>query len=469
MNRKSVPINTTRRLWSQCGGYCQNPSCNRPLFRSVGNDDVSIANVAHIIGHGSHGPRRNHELAEYIERDGVDNLIMLCLDCHKVIDELEQKFSVEVITQWKTDHVGRVAGLFSIANISDERHLLIEVNELLDKNHSVFRECGPFSDSVLFGESGDGLKQWRRRCLDTILPNNQRIVALIENNKRNFSYPWDVYQEMLIYKIHVDAFQDNCLAEKKINDYKIFPQTFPFFVKTKLGIPVPAPKVVSGQELEFRRSQIQTYIDRFLGNHGFIKSLTELNRGTMLIETVDGQSLKVFVTNTYLFSDYSLDRVLEVDPAVDAIICSCPAGGYSDSAKAACIEKGIGLFMLAEFMGAIRFKGDKYLNFLVGSEKNDRIYAIGCIAKECSPPTGLKVHVFGSFLRQKLYGDVDVMVVYDEPADHGQLKSFEERLQKRISARFGQADITLISSREFPGIQFRHNNLEQIHPWRHQR
>lgn len=469
MNRKSIPINITRRLWSQCGGHCQNPSCNRPLFRSVGNDDVSIANVAHIIGHGSRGPRSTHELAEYIERDGIDNLIMLCLDCHKVIDELEHKFSVEVITQWKTDHAGRVAGLFSIPNISDERQLLIEVNELLDENHLVFRECGPFSDTVLFGESGDGLKQWHRRCYDTILPNNQRIIAMIENNRRNFSYPWDVYQEMLIYKIHADAFQDNCLTEKKINDYKLFPQSFACFVKTKLGMPVLSPKVVSGQELEFRRSQIQTYIDRFLSNHGFIKSLTELNRGTMLVETADDQTLKVFVTNTYQFSDYSLERVLEVDPAVDAIICSCPAGGYSPSAKATCIEKGIGLFMLAEFMGAIRFKGEQYLNFLVGSEKKDRISAIACIVKECNPPVGLRVQVFGSFLRQKLYNDIDLIVVYNEPKDYGQLKSFEERLQERILARFGQADITLTSSREFPGIQFRQSNLEQVYPLRLQR
>lgn len=73
------------------------------------------------------------------------------------------------------------------------------------------------------------------------------------------------------------------------------------------------------------------------------------------------------------------------------------------------------------------------------------------------------------FLRHKLYDDVDLMVVYDEPHDYGQLKSIEERLQKRISARFGQADITFISSREFPSIQFRQNNLEQVHPLRRQR
>ena len=86
--RKPVPLNATRQLWAQCGGFCQNPNCNKYLFIAVAADSVSIANVAHIIGHGTSGPRSDHELADYIDRDGVTNLIMLCLECHKVVDEL---------------------------------------------------------------------------------------------------------------------------------------------------------------------------------------------------------------------------------------------------------------------------------------------------------------------------------------------------------------------------------------------
>jgi len=60
----------------------------------------------------------------------------------------------------------------------------------------------------------------------------------------------------------------------------------------------------------------------------------------------------------------TLERILEVDPVVDAIICSCPSGCYSHSAKHLCM--GIGLFMLGEFMGAIRHSGEQYLNFCCG-------------------------------------------------------------------------------------------------------
>lgn len=464
MNRKAVPINITRQLWGQCGSFCQNPECNRPLFRLVADDIVSIANVAHIIGHGSTGPRTDHELAQHIEKDGIDNLIMLCLDCHKVIDELEKKFSVEQITNWKVEHSRRIAALFSVPNIRDEKQLLAEINDLLDQNGAIFREYGPYSENVLNGPGGDGIRIWRRRCLDTILPNNQRIVNLIEKNKRNFSYPWDVYNQMLEYQVHVDAFQDNCLTNQKVNDYKLFPRSFDHFIKTKLGVPSEAPERVEQEEIEFRRNQVRTLIERFLSTHKNIEKLEELNRGTMIVHLKDGRAIKVFVTNTYYFTDYTLDRVLEVDPAVDAIICSSPAGQYAESAKRQCIESGIGLFMLGEFMGAIHQDGERYLNFLLRADRESRVDGLTRIATEVAVPIGVQVFAFGSFLRQKIYGDVDLLVVYKEPSSQNMLAKFVDRFTGAVQKRFGEPDINVCSSREFGELRLNHNNLTKIFP-----
>ena len=104
MNRKSIATNIARKLWTQCGGFCQNPSCNKYLFANVEDKVVSLANVAHIIGHGKNGPRSEHELADYIDRDGIANLMMLCLECHKIVDELEDSFSVDQMQRWKATH-----------------------------------------------------------------------------------------------------------------------------------------------------------------------------------------------------------------------------------------------------------------------------------------------------------------------------------------------------------------------------
>lgn len=463
MGRNSIPVNIVRELWADCGGFCQNPQCNKRLFATIDNEIVNISNIAHIIGYGQTGPRTQHELAEYIDKNGIDNLIMLCLECHKIIDQFEEKYSVEQLHQWKSEHYRKIARLFAIPQISNERELLIMVNDLLDMNHSIYKEYGPFSNNMLYGESGDGIVIWRKRCLDTIIPNNQMIIGLIEKNKKYFSYPWELYKEMLIYKIHADAFQNNCLTDKKVNDYKLFPQEFNYFVKTKLDIPVNPLTQVESEELEYRTNQIQTFIQRFLNTHQCIYHLEELNRATMHVELYDGRDLKVFVTNTYIFSEYTFEKVMATDPAVDVIICSCPAGMYSDSVKKLCIDKGIGLFMLNEFMGAIWKEGKDFLNFLLKQDREDRIRAL----KNILPHTfnhKVKLYVFGSYLRHKVYNDIDIMIVYPDKSEFSSVGEIEVFLNKEIMRKGKNADISVVTESEFTKIKFQHNNLTQFYP-----
>jgi hypothetical protein len=429
----------------------------------VGEEVVSLANVAHIIGHGANGPRSEHELAEVIDRDGLENLIMLCLDCHKVVDELESEFSVEVMQGWKREHERKVRQFFDIPHITAERDILIEVSELLDTNGMIFREYGPYSQKALEGDSGDALTVWRRRCLDTILPNNRRIVNLIEKNKRNFTYPWDVYREMLGYKLHVDAFEDNCLLGQKVNDYKLFPIEFDHFVKTKLGVAMPPLEVRRDEELEFRWNQVATFIDRFLTNHDFITQMEELNRATMSVTLRDGRSLRVFVTNTYYFTEYTFNKVMAIDPQVEVIICSCPAGQYADGAKQLCIEHGVGLFMLGEFMGAVRKTGEDFLNYLLRSESEERINKFRNPLRKTKLPQGLKVYLFGSYLRRKLYRDIDAVVVYSGERASGAIERVSEVLKMAAGHQSPILDLTICSSKEFSAFQLKHDNLTELY------
>ncbi len=463
MTRKSIPINIARKLWAGCGGYCQNPNCNRFLFESVGENCISLANVAHIIGYGTNGPRSDHELAEAINQDGFENLIMLCLDCHKVVDELEKEFSVEVMKKWKSEHEHKVAQFFNTPRITDERELFIEVSKLLDENGAIFREYGPYSKNALEGDSGDTLTIWRRRCLDTILPNNRRIINLIEKNIRNLPHKWDIYREMLGYKLHIEAFEDNCLLGQRVNDYKLFPIEFDHFVKTKLGVSVPPLKVREKEELEFRRNQVSTFIDRFLANHDFVVEMEELNRATMYITLKDGRDLRVFVTHTYYFTEYTLEKVIAVDPQVEAIICSCPSGQYSESAKQLCIENGIGLFMLKEFMGALRYKGDRFLNFLLRDERKNRINSFKNLLERATLPKGLKVYLFGSYLRTKLYKDIDAVIVYSDDRTKNSVDMVSKVLKKELKEQSHKLDLTICSSTEFLSLNLDYDNLTRVY------
>jgi len=387
---------------------------------------------------------------------------MLCLECHKIVDELEGQFSVEQLLAWKEDHAKRISSLFNVPTIKDEHEFLIHVNELLDINAAIFKEYGPFSDKVINGEAGDALVIWRRRCVDTILPNNQRILDLFEKNKKQLPYPWDGYWQMLGYKMHADAFRDNCLLGQRVNDYKLFPPEFDHFVKSKLEIDTP-PLVARGEEeLEYRSTQIETYINRFLANHNFIQHMEKLDVANMVIDLKDGRTLRVFVTNTYYFTEYSFERVLIIDPEVDAIICSNPSGRYSASAKELSITKGIGLFMLGEFMGALRLKGDDFLNYLLRAEQEDRVRDLKEALRSETLPGSLTAYVFGSYMRKKVFGDIDVMIVYSNEESRKAVASFQSTLKTGKDFASAHFDFTVCSVQEFEALKLQHDNLNRI-------
>lgn len=420
---------------------------------------VSLANVAHIIGHGKSGPRSEHELADYIDKDGLANLIMLCLECHKIVDELENKFSVERMQAWKAAHERKINSLFAFPQIYTERELLEQVNEFLTENRVIFEEYGPFSEQALRGGSGDVLTIWRRRCLDTILPNNQRIVGLIEANKRNFPYPWEVYRQMMGYRLHADSFRDNCLLEKKVNDYKLFPREFDDFIKQNLGLPIESREDRCQEELEFRNSE---YIEKILADHSFINRMERLNITMFDVELKDGRSLRVFATNTYFFTEYTFEKIISIDPAVDAIICSNPYGTYTWQAKTLCIEHKIGLFTFRGFMGAIRKDGDEFLNYLLQDEKSSRLSFSKSLLSKVSVPPRFQVYVFGSYLRREVYNDIDLILVYPVGADEKLISSTVESINQVFEDRVSQLDITVCSNAEYETISLENDNRTRI-------
>jgi predicted nucleotidyltransferase len=120
--------------------------------------------------------------------------------------------------------------------------------------------------------------------------------------------------------------------------------------------------------------------------------------------------------------------------------------------------------MLGEFIGAILHSGDQYLNFLLRAEREQRTSGLKQLVQEAKVPTRTRVYVFGSFIRRKLYGDVDVMIAYEEPADTATLKAFESEMERLIRKRFGNPDVTVASAQEFNALRLNYDNLTQVYP-----
>ncbi|WP_263840622.1 HNH endonuclease [Salinibacter sp.] len=81
------------------------PNCKQPLIEDeTRTDDPSvIGEEAHIVARKQDGPRGNSELTSE-ERDRFDNLILLCRNHHKTIDDQVEKYTVKRLKSIKKKH-----------------------------------------------------------------------------------------------------------------------------------------------------------------------------------------------------------------------------------------------------------------------------------------------------------------------------------------------------------------------------
>ena len=180
------------------------------------------------------------------------------------------------------------------------------------------------------------------------------------------------------------------------------------------------------------------------------------------VELKDGRSLRVFATNTYFFTEYTFEKVMAIDPAVDAIICSNPYGAYTREVKALCIDRKIGLFTLRTFMGAIRKDCDEFLNYLLTDQKSSRLSFLISMLSKASVPSSFQVYIFGSYLRRELYNDIDLIVVYTVGADQELISSTLDSISQVFEKQASQLDITVCSEEEYAAMSFEDDNRTRI-------
>lgn len=98
-----------RILFQQSGNRCAFPGCPRILTDpgTEFDDPVIQSDVAHIVAQSPNGPRGDYSLS-LEDRDKYDNLILLCPEHHRLIDDQFHTYTVERVRQFKADHEKQV-------------------------------------------------------------------------------------------------------------------------------------------------------------------------------------------------------------------------------------------------------------------------------------------------------------------------------------------------------------------------
>ncbi len=107
ITRKNVPLHTKLKLFGKSAGRCEFSGCNKLVWRNdLTLTDGNFGEVAHIIPVSQDGPRGNEESANLqIE---FSNLMLLCQQCHKEIDDKPDKYPPELLSEWKWKHEVRI-------------------------------------------------------------------------------------------------------------------------------------------------------------------------------------------------------------------------------------------------------------------------------------------------------------------------------------------------------------------------
>lgn len=100
--RHDFTAKTKEILAKRVGYICSNPKCKK---HTIGPNEepekaTNIGVAAHITAASPGGPRFDEELSQP-ERSHIKNGIWLCSSCSTLIDRDEEKFTIEILNEWK--------------------------------------------------------------------------------------------------------------------------------------------------------------------------------------------------------------------------------------------------------------------------------------------------------------------------------------------------------------------------------
>jgi len=217
----AISNRTKRLLWSSSAGYCQNPGCHNYFFVFFEDGTISsIEELAHVIGHSENGPRGTSDL-DTAERDTYENIILLCPNCHTLIDKSHLQFPKEMLYDWKQQHEEAIKHIFVVPVYEDRQALAKAVHMLLRKNKAIFMQYGPHSPNAA-ELLADEAEVWKRYIMSDIIPNNRKIANLLGANEHLLNdNEKDIFDKFIL---HQEAFEYNHVSGDKTPAAPLFPE-----------------------------------------------------------------------------------------------------------------------------------------------------------------------------------------------------------------------------------------------------
>lgn len=114
---RNITPKTRLILYTEAAGQCSMYQCNEKIIFNTSDGKSQYGNIAHIEALNENGARFNPNLS-LEERNSEDNLILLCSNCHKKIDDDPKKYTVEYLKKMKKEHILKMELLMENSNVN---------------------------------------------------------------------------------------------------------------------------------------------------------------------------------------------------------------------------------------------------------------------------------------------------------------------------------------------------------------
>lgn len=218
LNGMALSLPDTKLLWGRAAGRCSRDGCGCDLTRSNQGQHYILGEQAHVTGQSPAGPRPIQQGGP----DTYDNMILLCPTCHTEIDKKPDLFPQDMLLAWKKKHEEAVAAYGLGQPYSSNEEFTSAIKAILDENYVFFKEYGPKSDIAEANPSSNAYKLWEIGRAAKLVPNNVRILNMLETNANLLTLEQKAAVPAFI--AHAEGFAHH--VHERLDHYPLFPAAF---------------------------------------------------------------------------------------------------------------------------------------------------------------------------------------------------------------------------------------------------
>lgn len=144
LKSRNYSIKTIKLLYGVSGGRCSRCKCELISPETFRDEKAQIGKIAHIVAFSENGPRSDPNFPENM-KNNYENLILLCPNCHDLIDQQPNHYNAKYLKKMKNDHEKWVSTKLdeSISNI-DSAELEIAVKNIVSNKYFNIDEIDDF-------------------------------------------------------------------------------------------------------------------------------------------------------------------------------------------------------------------------------------------------------------------------------------------------------------------------------------